>query len=94
MGPSRRGGMGHRELSILQGITGELTRHGGKPQGGRPDGAHVVTGGVVPAALGPAGVGCPALDAQREFVAFNGNGSANYWGKGYRIVGDGGRGWL
>jgi hypothetical protein len=92
-GHARRVGLTSRRLQALHGVLRELTRPPRNMRSGRPDGAAVVLGAMVPDALGAQAIRCDLLDPRQEYVAFGGNGRVRR-GKGYRIVGARGRGWL
>jgi hypothetical protein len=91
-GPSPRVGLTGSQYRLMAGLTRELTRDPAGPRSGRADSAELVTGARVPDALGGHQVLCPLLDAERAFVTFGGNGKRR--GKGYRLFGARGKGWL
>jgi hypothetical protein len=78
---------------IIQALVREVTRPAGtaKPSQ-RDDGAEVIRGNRVPGGRRKHKVPCALLDPEGTYVAFNGNGVRR--GQGYKIVGDGGKGWL
>lgn len=75
---------------VLQALVREVTR--AKRGRGRTDRALILEGGLVPAAGGSGRVPCPLLQTSVRYVTFGGNGRLR--GRGYRIVGKQGRGWL
>lgn len=86
-----RGILSVQQQTILDGLIGEITRSRSRM---RPDHAEIIQGNLVP---GP-GQGddstlvCPALATGQRYVSFNGNGVRRH--RGYRLVGEQGRGWL
>jgi hypothetical protein len=92
-GPARRVGLTPRRLQTLQGVLRELTRPPKNVRSVRPDGADVVLAAMAPDALGLHAIRCDLLEPSREYVALNGDGRVRN-GKGYRIIGARGKGWL
>jgi hypothetical protein len=76
---------------LLQALVRELVRHA---KSGRPDRAALVKGGRVPGARAGTALDCPLLSTQRRYVAFNGNGRPSRRGRGYRLFGARGTGWV
>ncbi|OAI40500.1 hypothetical protein AYO40_00780 [Planctomycetaceae bacterium SCGC AG-212-D15] len=91
-GSSKRVKLSREQQQVLFGITHELTR---TSRGTRPDKAMIIMGGVK--SIGPKGARVaiyPQLKAGEQYVAFNGNGRQHLRGRGYRLIGRTGKGWL
>jgi hypothetical protein len=94
-GYSPRSGLTHEQCQLLTALTHETTRARCSE---RLDRAAVVHGAR--ASDGKAGgqtVGCPFLEGGKRYVGFNGNGKhkrRHLRGRGYRLLGKSGRGWL
>jgi hypothetical protein len=88
-GPAKWAGLNRGQQDILDAVAQEVSRH---PNSRRPDNAFVLHGNLV-TGVGPKGqVACPLLSPDRDYIGFNGNGKRP--GRGYRIVGRDGTGWL
>jgi hypothetical protein len=90
-GPSPRSGLTSGERNILAALTHETTRSG---RSGRDDRARVLVGGKPDRPGGNPVAECPYLEKGKSYVAFNGNGRPSRRGRGYRLIGRTGRGWL
>jgi len=84
-----QGILNHRQQAILDGLIGETTR--GRASD-REDRADIVVGNRVPAAAGQSQIKCGLLRRGQRYVSFNGNGVRRH--RGYRVIGEQGRGWL
>ncbi len=81
-----------RQRQLLQGLVREVTRGKNTGKAPRPDHGMIVTGPSVPAGIGKGMIVCPLLAPGVRYIGFNGNGARR--GRGYRIIGAKGTGWL
>lgn len=88
-GPARWSGISKLQRRIFHALVGEITR---TKKSSRPDNAKVICDRKVPTDRKNETLPCPAMQAGRCYVAFNGNGSRP--GKGYTLFGRQGRGWM
>ncbi len=71
-GPARWSGISKLQRRIFHALVGEITR---TKKSSRPDNAKVICDRMVPSDRKNETLLCPAMQAGRCYVAFNGNGS-------------------
>ena len=91
-GPAAWSGLTPPQRRVVDGLMAEVTRHRKGRDSDRPDRAAVLAGDVVPGARSKSRVTCPFLRPEGRYITFGGNGRRP--GKGYRVVGAAGTGWL